>query len=302
MSDSNGPARGIDVSVYQGNVDWAQVKAAGIGFAFAKSSEGTGLTDPSFQQNWAGMQAAGLIRGAYHFFHPKFDPLAQAQLFCKVVPLGPNDLPLALDVEVDDGLRAAEIVNSVQQCLGEIERLIHRRPIVYTGGWFWTPLLQQLGSVPGWVANYDVWIAEYSNGSQPTLPPGFNGWKFWQYSASGRLDGIAGGGADVDEDMFNGTLQDLIAYVGGQPQPQPKPVAPDGKTHLTGTNQDVINLFSDVFGVDFWNKVTAAGLTALAIPSSNRNLPYTGPAVEDLPNLSDQDKLQLKSMAVGAQG
>ncbi len=320
----DGNAKGIDVSAYQGNVDWGSIKAAGISFAFAKASEGTGFTDPTFQQNWAGMQAAGVIRGAYLFFHPRFDPVEQAQLFARCVSLGPNDLPPALDVEVDDRMGPAAIVLNTQRCLVELERLTSRKPIIYTGGWFWTPLLRQFGSVPGWVANYDVWIADYSGGGQPVMPLGFNNWRFWQYSAKGRFAGI-GGDIDVDVDVFNGTVNDLLALTGqGRAQPQPQPViqpepitkplpepqpAPpfsaaieNGKTVLQGSNQDIVNLFSEVFGTAFWDKIQTAGLTAIAIPPSNRNLLYNGPAIEDMPGLSDQDKLQLQSVALGAQG
>src|SRR4051812_18132772 len=71
---------GIVVSEFQGNINWAQVKAAGKAFAIIRVSDGTGHLDPFFAQNWAGAKAAGLIRGAYQFFEPGGDPVAQANL------------------------------------------------------------------------------------------------------------------------------------------------------------------------------------------------------------------------------
>src|SRR5262245_24710768 len=61
---------GIDVSHWQGAIDWAQVKASGRAFAIAKATEGTTFVDPSFAANWAGMKQQGVVRSAYHFFHP----------------------------------------------------------------------------------------------------------------------------------------------------------------------------------------------------------------------------------------
>src|SRR5256885_5495590 len=65
---------GVDVSGYQGSsINWSAARGAGIAFAFAKASEGTGFTDSSFAHNWSGMRAAGVVRGAYHFFRPAID-------------------------------------------------------------------------------------------------------------------------------------------------------------------------------------------------------------------------------------
>ena len=92
-------AYGIDVSHHQETVDWTKVAGAGISFAYAKASEGMNA-DPLFPANWAGMKAAGVIRGAYHFFRPKTDPAAQASHFCALVgALDPADLPPMVDLE-----------------------------------------------------------------------------------------------------------------------------------------------------------------------------------------------------------
>ena len=89
---ANGTAnlQGIDVSHYQGTVDWGKVKSTGKVFAFAKATESTGSTDSQFATNWAAMKAAGVIRGAYHFFHADQDAAAQANHFLQVAQIS-ND-------------------------------------------------------------------------------------------------------------------------------------------------------------------------------------------------------------------
>ncbi len=119
---SKSPSRllGIDVSHYQGVVNWGAVKAAGCSFAFAKATEGTGIVDSEFAANWSGMKAAGLARGAYHFFHPSEDAAAQASRFLATVQLQPGDLPPVIDVEVSDGADNATVVAGVQAWLDAV--------------------------------------------------------------------------------------------------------------------------------------------------------------------------------------
>src|SRR5271163_318172 len=92
---------GIDVSHFQRVVDWAGVAASGIQFCFIKATEGAANVDPRFLQNWRGAGTAGLMRGAYHFFHPSVPAATQASSFVRtVVRLEPSDLPPVLDLEV----------------------------------------------------------------------------------------------------------------------------------------------------------------------------------------------------------
>src|SRR5437763_588898 len=92
---------GIDVSHHNGKVDWAAAAVAGMQFAFAKATEGMTGTDSRFAENWNAIQAAGILRGAYHFFHPvSSSPEDQAQHFLTVMgPLSPGDLPPVLDLD-----------------------------------------------------------------------------------------------------------------------------------------------------------------------------------------------------------
>lgn len=122
MSTNN--LAGIDVSHFQGNVNWPAVKAAGIAFAFAKASDGNTYTDPQFANNWRGMQAAGILRGAYHFYESKDDPQTQAQQFLKVLgQLGSNDLPPVVDIESSTGSFGTQsLANNLQIWLDTVEQ------------------------------------------------------------------------------------------------------------------------------------------------------------------------------------
>lgn len=196
---------GLDVSHYQGTVSWAGVIQNGYRFAFVKATEGVSSTDPQFSTNWTGAKAAGLVRGAYHFYEPGSDPQQQAEHFLDTVwPEGgqplPGDLPPVLDVETTGGQSAEEIVQGIQTWLSLVQQRTLRIPILYTSHGFWDSLgTSQFGSHP-------LWVAEYGVAAPSPLPAGWQQWRFWQFSQTGSIEGISG---DVDLDVFQGTLQQL---------------------------------------------------------------------------------------------
>lgn len=194
--------RGIDVSHWQGAIDWRAVEAGGIVFAFAKATEGATFTDPAFAANWEGMGGTRIIRGAYHFFRPQTDPAAQAAHFLRTVRLGASDLPPALDVEVTDGVDRATLVSRVLAWLDAVEQGTGKRPIVYTYQNFYDTYLA------GSLAGYPLWIARYGG-----TPPSVSGWTFWQFSDAGSVPGIS---AAVDLDWFNGSEAELRTFVQAQ--------------------------------------------------------------------------------------
>jgi len=199
----NPPSRltGIDVSHYQGRVNWDAVKGAGCAFAFAKATEGAGVTDPFFAANWAGMKAAGLLRGAYHFFRPEQDAARQAAHFLSAVQFQPGDLPPVLDVEVNDGVTGSALVGGVQTWLDAVEPAAGVTPVIYTAASFWNAHFNdQFGQYP-------LWLAHYAPAPAP-LPHGWTDWTFWQYSQSLRVEGVNG---SADHDYFNGSPADLQA-------------------------------------------------------------------------------------------
>jgi lysozyme len=207
--------KGIDVSHWDGDIDWTAVKAAGIEFAFMKATEGTSFTDPQFATYWQDAQKSSVIRGAYHFFRPAVDAAQQADFFVQtagVPQLG--DLPLTLDLEVTDSLAAAEVAQAALVFLQRVEQLTGRVPIIYTSSRVFDTVL----GTPSGFGSYLLWDANWNVQCPNISDPPWGEWTFWQTTDSGQLAGLT----NVDLDEFNGTLQDLIDFV------NPLPPAPDG--------------------------------------------------------------------------
>jgi lysozyme len=197
---------GVDISHYQGVVDFAKLKAAGVSFVFIKATEGTNLLDAQFAANWKGAKAQGIPRGAYHFFRPKSDLQGQIDFFVKTVGrLEPGDLPPVLDIEVPEDWTKFTVAQRVKMILGwlqAVEAALGVRPILYINNSMTNDVLGN----PAAFAAYVLWIANYTTHPAPAIPLPWTSWVFWQYSETGNLGGLTGG---VDLDRFNGTLADL---------------------------------------------------------------------------------------------
>jgi len=193
---------GIDVSHWQGAINWPTVAASGIKFAFCKATEHTTFVDSRFATNWPAMKANGIVRGAYHFGRPSYDPVAQARHFYNTVRPSPGDLPLVLDIEATDSLPAATVKNWIQRFCSELRRKQGKPPLIYTGFYFWR---DNAGNSPN---NYDagLWMARWNVSNPFPLPAAWTNWTFWQYTATGSVPGISG---NVDRDQYNGSLSDL---------------------------------------------------------------------------------------------
>jgi len=216
-------AQGIDVSRWQTNVDWASVQAAGMAFAFCKATQGVQVVDKFFAQNWAGIKKAGLARGAYHFYDPMLDPAQQAQLFLRTVKLEPGDLPPVLDVEQAGTASNDALIRGTKTWLDAVEQATGRKSIIYTRASFWNERLRSSsGQYPEWAKDYKLWTAHYTSAPNPLVPRGWTAWTFWQFTESGTVNGVAG---KVDMNRYNGTADDLRAWLqsetGSAPAPQP---------------------------------------------------------------------------------
>ena len=199
---------GIDVSHFQLSVDWNQVAASGVAFATAQVSSGL-TADANFATNYAGIKAAGMIRGAYQFFRPGQDPVAQANLLlANTGSIGSGDLPPVLDVEVTDGLSAVAIATAIQSWVTTVQNATGRTPIVYAGALFWNTS----GGGSTAFSSDPLWVVQWS-GSCPNLPTAWSNWAFWQYTGSGSVPGVSG---QVDRDKFNGTIDALRTLAGVQ--------------------------------------------------------------------------------------
>lgn len=185
---------GIDVSRYQGDVDWSKVARQGFRFVFIKATEGIGYVDPYFARNAAEAKAAGLKIGFYHFARPETGntPTAEAEHYLSTTSRIPADLPHVLDVEGKAAsLGRAGLTNWCEQWLVSVEQRTGQRAMIYTGASFARTYLDaSLGRWPLWVAHYGV--------EQPLGNSVWDRWSVFQYTDAGRSDGIAGP-VDLDE-------------------------------------------------------------------------------------------------------
>ncbi|MEH2444066.1 GH25 family lysozyme [Nostoc sp.] len=197
--------QGIDVADQDGRVDWTAVKNSGKTFAFVKATEGVSIKDSAFAHHWQTMKTVGIIRGAYHFFHPHTsDPVQQAKEFLKTLgQLEPGDLPPVLDVEVTDKGNSQTVINAAKQWLAEVEKALLQqtkkpiKPIIYTFPSFW----QEIGN-PSDFGNYPLWIAHYGT-QNPSIPSAWQG-QYLIHQYAGDISGVTGVSGRADLNRFNG--------------------------------------------------------------------------------------------------
>lgn len=181
---------GIDISHYQGHVDWPAVPST-VAFAILKATQGARGVDPTFAANRFGAVKAGKRVGGYHFAGND-DPVVEADHFLATVGhVNAGDLPPVYDCEQGAG-------NLVDQALAWLQQVEHhtgRIPFLYS----YKPFIQAHLSGDKRLARYPLYIAAY--GSVPPHVDGWPTWTIWQRTSSGTVPGIAG---RVDMDVFNG--------------------------------------------------------------------------------------------------
>ena len=195
---------GIDVSHYQGIIDWELLRNQGtiddcpIRFVMIKATEGSTKVDSRFHENFFKAREYGFTRGAYHFFSLQSSAADQARHFVRTVKLEKGDLPPVLDVEQRPVSQSREeFRQSVLQWLHIVERYYGVKPILYTYYKFKVEYLNDsvFNQYPYWIAHYYVDSVEYKGP-----------WKFWQHTDAGSLSGIKG---PVDFNIYNGSYYDL---------------------------------------------------------------------------------------------
>jgi lysozyme len=198
------PIQGIDLSYWQGDIDWQRVSEAGVGFAFIKATEGGDHLDPKFLENWYGAKRAGVARGAYHFVYWCRPAHEQALWFMLNVPSDQDALPPVLDVEWNGHSKTCPHRIPRDKALAKIRTLLDamqahtgKRPIIYTDLKFHREVLE------GEFTDYHFWLR--STAAPPESVYRNRKWAFWQFTTTGRVPGIAG---PVDRNSFNGTRAD----------------------------------------------------------------------------------------------
>ncbi len=213
-------AQGEDRSSYQPVAPWTADS-----FGFTKATEGTDWLDPTFAANWASLREEGKPRGAYHFFHPGIDPVAQAKFFLSVVHehgLKPGDM-LVVHSEIaataagaaqlstahssqrssaplSSASATADTVNSgTRQFLETVRGLAgrHHPLLVYTN--------LSVGALLNRCTGFELFIAYPADTAPPSVAP-WPRWRFWQW-------GFGGGPGGGDRDAYNGTEAELLAWI-----------------------------------------------------------------------------------------
>ncbi|WP_236846532.1 MULTISPECIES: glycoside hydrolase family 25 protein [unclassified Bosea (in: a-proteobacteria)] len=228
------PIQGIDISRWQGEIDWASVKAAGTRFVYIKATEGGDHVDPAFQRNWEGARRAGVPRGAYHFVYWCRPAHEQAVWFKQQIPNDPDALPPVLDLEWNGHSKTCPkkverslALEKIRLMLTELEQLTGKKPVIYTDITFHKDILE------GEFNDYPYWIR--STAAKPEVRYNNRPWAFWQFTTTGRVPGIKG---DVDRNAFYGNEGEFTGWREGRfdigtrtwtrerrvpPQPSPGP-------------------------------------------------------------------------------
>jgi GH25 family lysozyme M1 (1,4-beta-N-acetylmuramidase) len=220
-------APGIDVSHWQGPIDWLGVVGAGHTFVFAKATEGASVIDPTYPINRAGAAGTGMRLGAYHFARPAgsgdagivASAVAQADYFLGVAAPRSGDLPPVLDLEATGSLAPAALAAWTQAWLDQVEARTGVKAVIYGSPNFWQTKLANSASFA--FAGYPLWVAHWTKDGSPLVPAGNwagRGWTFWQWSDCLSIPGVTS--RCTDGDRFNGpntATGAIVLAAGGAP-------------------------------------------------------------------------------------
>ncbi len=203
------PVHGIDVSKYQGLIDWQKTKRGGVAFAFIKATEGGDHLDERFHRNWNEAGQTGIPRGAYHFYYFRRTAAEQAKWFIRNVPRDPNALPPVLDMEWNHGSKTCKRKPTSAQVRSEMRtflRLVHqhfgKRPMIYTTVDFYKD------NHLGLIKEHEFWLRSVADHPSSVYPG--QRWSFWQYTGTGEIPGIVG---DTDINVFAGSSSSWQQWV-----------------------------------------------------------------------------------------
>jgi lysozyme len=207
------PVQGIDVSNWQGDIDWERVRAAGTQFAFIKATEGGDHLDSKFRENWEGAKRAGIPRGAYHMVYWCRPAHEQALWFILNVPNDPDALPPVLDLEWNGHsetcpkrVPVAKAREKIAIMLEVMEAHTGKRPIIYTDVAFHREVLE------GQLSGYNFWLRSVA--AEPRKIYRNRPWLFWQFTTTGHVPGISG---PVDRNAFNGSRDEWRQVLPAEP-------------------------------------------------------------------------------------
>ena len=191
--------RGVDVSSYQGDVDFAALRRQGIAFAYVKATEGATYVDEKFSQNWTRAEEAEMPVGAYHFFSYKASGAEQAAHYIETVGLLDGRLIPVVDMELSSDEKAnppekSDVVKSLKVFMAALEEKYDVKPMIYaTKEYYEKYLKDDFSSYPRWVRSV-LWPVYIEAGGD---------WLVWQYDDHGKLEGYKGEEEFIDMNVVN---------------------------------------------------------------------------------------------------
>ena len=189
---------GFDVSQYQGNIQWDEIRKIEdtfqLQFVFVRATAGKNKVDSQFKENWKQAKAHQFIRGAYHYYRPNENSIQQAENFIQTVKLEPGDFPPVLDIEQLPKKQSLDSLKvGLKRWLSKVEKHYKVKPIIYSGESYYNDFLKkEFSDYPFWIANYNFWR------NQPE-----SHWLLWQFTEKAQVSGIKG---TVDVNIFNGNI------------------------------------------------------------------------------------------------
>lgn len=260
---------GIDVSYWQGTIDWAKVKTSGKKYVIMRAAHALAV-DTKFDANWKGCHDQGLHCGVYQFFEPDIDPVKQADvMIAKMGTLKAGDLPPVIDVESvgNPKVSQAALATAVGKWIDHVKAVTGRNPIIYTGAYFWEGNVNSSAYVSS-----PLWHAQYCSNCCPNIASPWKKWYFWQYSSTGSVSGITG---NVDMDLWNGTTAAIDTLSGDTAPPACTPAcsgtvmtkADCSKSDCAPSESTCVN---DSVGLRCVSKYCPAkGNSSVCLPSTN---------------------------------
>ena len=208
-SSKDYPVRGVDVSEYQGEIDWEKLSNQNIDFAYIKATEGSSYTDERFQYNYQNAITTSLKIGAYHFFSFDSDAISQSENYIKNVPKDMNLLPPVVDIEFygDKNKNIPDVEKTREQLKKLLERLeeyYQKKPIIYATNTSYNLYIKDN------FEEYKIWIRDIF--STPNLKDNRK-WTLWQYTNRERLEGYNGEEKFIDMNVFNGSYEEFVKLV-----------------------------------------------------------------------------------------
>jgi lysozyme len=201
LEKHKGKVIGIDVSEFQGRVDWDEVdileEKYPVQFVFIRATAGNDRVDSKFKRNWEGAKEHKIMRGAYHYYRPNENSIEQANLFIKTVKLRSGDLPPVLDIEkLPKNQPLDSLKKGLKRWLNKVETHYGVRPIIYTGERYYDDFLkEEFREYLFWIANYNFYREKIDED-----------WLFWQFTEKASLPGVK---HRVDVNIYNGDLEQL---------------------------------------------------------------------------------------------